>query len=83
MSTLQLKHKERSNYRDNVKVREEAYYGPGRGPILLDDLMCIGNETDLTSCGNAFQSQPNCRHNEDVGVECEGEDIRCFSGLFL
>lgn len=49
---------------------------------MLDDLMCIGNETDLTSCGNAFQSQPNCRHNEDVGVECEGEDIRCVSGLY-
>ncbi|XP_061165645.1 scavenger receptor cysteine-rich type 1 protein M130-like [Saccostrea echinata] len=55
---------------DNVKVREEAYFGAGRGPIWLDDLDCTGEEIDLTTCKNAFREPPNCRHNEDVGVEC-------------
>ena len=64
-----------------MKVREEAYFGSGSGPILLDDLMCVGNETDLTSCGNAFLNRPNCRHNEDVGVECQGMSTRCRSTL--
>jgi hypothetical protein len=58
--------------RDKVKVREEAFYGAGSGPILLDDLMCVGNETDLTTCRDALNEAPNCRHNEDVGVECAG-----------
>jgi len=48
-------------------------YGPGTGPIWLDNLACIGNESSLADC---YQFPPvgwnvsNCYHNEDVSVLC-------------
>ena len=46
----------------------------GRGAILLDDLHCKGNEWVLGQCplsGNGRVGQNNCRHQDDIGVECK------------
>ena len=45
-----------------------AEFGEGTGPILLDDLMCLGNETTLFNCLRS--AVHNCEHFEDVGVFC-------------
>ena len=53
-----------------------AYFGHGTGPILLDDLLCNGQESRLIDCPR-FTSQgigtydfcPN-GHGEDAGVAC-------------
>ena len=39
------------------------------GQIVLDDVTCTGNETQLVECANNPQ---NCGHGEDVGVICQG-----------
>ena len=46
----------------------------------MDDLYCVGNETNLAHCdhiGSAFQ---DCSHSEDVGVWCSGLSPCVFHG---
>jgi len=46
-----------------------AFYGQGTGPILMDDVACIGSESDLINC--PFDNHTgDCRHSEDASVRC-------------
>ncbi|XP_071145461.1 uncharacterized protein [Mytilus edulis] len=47
-------------------------FGPGTGPIWLDDLVCQGNEQYLNQCqtNSKYLNASNCNHKEDVGVIC-------------
>ena len=49
-------------------ARSSVYYGQGSGPILLDDVACVGNESRLVDC--PYTANHNCVHNEDIGVLC-------------
>uniref|UniRef100_A0A3Q0RZU5 SRCR domain-containing protein n=1 Tax=Amphilophus citrinellus TaxID=61819 RepID=A0A3Q0RZU5_AMPCI len=51
-------------------ARGEAYFGPGTGTILLDNLKCRGTETSLQSCSHISWDVHNCNHSEDAGVTC-------------
>ncbi|PIK53454.1 putative deleted in malignant brain tumors 1 protein isoform X1 [Apostichopus japonicus] len=53
-----------------VAARGSAYYGQGTGPILLDGVGCVGDETRLEYCYNEGWYMHNCVHWEDAGVEC-------------
>ena len=47
-----------------------SFFGAGSGPILLDDVSCLGSETSITQCANKGWYNHNCEHKEDVGVTC-------------
>ena len=49
-----------------------GFYGRGTGPIIADDINCVGNETSLAMCGHRDWYMNNCGHNEDAGVICGG-----------
>ncbi|XP_034149354.1 scavenger receptor cysteine-rich domain-containing group B protein [Esox lucius] len=53
-----------------VAARAEAFFGPGSGAILLDNLKCHGSESSLHLCSHIPWDVHNCDHSEDAGVTC-------------
>lgn len=47
-----------------------APFGEGTGPILLDNMLCTGNEDSLKNCPHNGWKNHNCYHNEDAAVQC-------------
>ena len=50
-----------------------AHFGPGTGPIHLNNLLCTGNERILTDCTHSITTNSHCTHNQDAGVICPGK----------
>ena len=60
----------------SIPVRQAYYGSPVNHSILLDDLLCAGNEDNLLTCPRQSSSvigDTDCSHSEDAGVRCEGE----------
>ncbi|XP_070176422.1 scavenger receptor cysteine-rich domain-containing protein DMBT1-like isoform X2 [Littorina saxatilis] len=53
-----------------------SIYGPGTGTILLDDLQCTGTEKNLAQCGNKGFYNTNCKHSEDIGLQCSPQSVQ-------
>ena len=62
-------------------ARQRAFFGQGTGPILLDDVMCSGNESTLEDCTHLLRH--NCAHSEDAGVVCIGKLAECKEKYYL
>jgi len=45
-------------------------FGPGTGPILVDNVKCSGLEQSLNNC--TFNHLHDCTHDEDAAVTCTG-----------
>jgi len=59
-------------YPDAVAAPLAAHYGPGTGPIWLNNIECIGTEPDLFTCKNDGIGSHSCGHHEDASAECIG-----------
>ena len=56
----------------SISVRH-GEFGPGNGSILLDDLVCNGDENSLLDCLSEDDiGSHDCSHSEDAGVRCQG-----------
>ncbi|NXG40136.1 SRCRL protein, partial [Dromaius novaehollandiae] len=47
-----------------------AQYGPGTGPIWLDEVNCVGTEPALRRCPAEPWGRHNCNHHEDAAAVC-------------
>ncbi len=48
-----------------------SIYGPGSGPIWLDDVRCGGTERQLAECNNrGWDNIRTCLHDRDAAVNC-------------
>lgn len=50
-----------------------AFFGQGTGPIFLDNVNCVGNESRILQCRSEEIGRQNCQHSEDAGVVCPGQ----------
>lgn len=50
-------------------------FGQGNNSILLDDVMCSGNEFSVLNCTSSglYQHDCNMDHSEDAAVLCHGQ----------
>ena len=62
----------------DASAYSNAHFGQGTGPILLDDVACVGNEDRLVDC--RYTAIPNCIHGEDAGVSCKTE-CKCMFAI--
>ena len=53
-----------------------AAFGQGTGNIILDNLNCNGNESNIFDCPHNGENVHNCGHDEDAGVFCPIPGIR-------
>ncbi|XP_036980484.1 uromodulin-like [Acanthopagrus latus] len=54
-----------------LSAPSSAAFGPGSGPIWMDDVRCTGSESKLTQCSHQGFGSHNCGHHEDASVVCE------------
>ncbi|XP_024086083.1 uncharacterized protein LOC106674111 [Cimex lectularius] len=62
-------------YAGTTKVYKEAAFGAGTGIIWLDQVHCLGNETNVAECMHDNWGLTNCKHNEDVSIACSPQNI--------
>ncbi|CAM9716966.1 unnamed protein product [Lampetra fluviatilis] len=58
-----------------------ARYGQGSGPIWMDNVQCLGTESQLSACGQNGWGIHDCSHGEDASVVCSQDvQVRLVGG---
>ena len=70
-------------YDAGASVVSTSVFGPGSGPVVLDDIVCSGTEQELLECAHAgignhicgravFRGLIQSEHEFDVAILCKG-----------
>ncbi|KAM6106954.1 scavenger receptor cysteine-rich type 1 protein M130-like [Phoenicopterus ruber ruber] len=62
-----------------VEAPQYGAFGPGSGPIWMDDVGCNGTKSALSDCKHAGWGEHDCDHSMDAGVMCSGS-VRLVEG---
>lgn len=73
------------SFSDGATAYSRARYGqgPASQKIILDDVGCIGTETNLGQCNYTALGLSNCDHTEDAGVMCHQGKSTCQIQVLL
>ena len=55
---------------DEAQAKTGAFFGPGSGPIWLDNVACTERVSRLYNCGHRGWGVEDCSHGDDAGVIC-------------
>ena len=62
-----------------TEARLQSDFGQGNGVINVDELDCIGDESDILECKSNPWTEHDCSVKEMAGVVCKSEDVPCSS----
>lgn len=63
-------------FENAICAADYAHFGQGyySSPIWMDDLMCYGEESELSQCYFRGWGNHDCSHYEDAGVVCSNDE---------
>ena len=70
-------------YQRAVRALQGAHFGPGTGPIFIDDLTCTGTEPTIEVCKHKGLRSHDCDHSKDAGVTCHRGNYSNFIILMI
>ena len=68
-----------ADFSTGVNIHSDC--GSGSGPILLDDVICNGNESSITECDHNTWGLHNCEHDEDAACRCCDTQETCNANV--
>ena len=60
-----------------------AGFGQGNGIILLDEVNCAANQSNIFNCPHNGFKNHDCSHGEDTGVRCSDSRGELFSCSYI
>ena len=63
-------------YGHALQTSRNSKYGRGSNTIWLDNVHCIGSESNLNDCLHSGWGVRSCTHRQEAGVKCIGAFLR-------